>query len=1054
VERALTLLENGAAPERVLLLTPGRVAATSLARRLHDRIGNGVAEQTAAAERLRRCGYGEPPVLSAAAFCAGLLRGEALHANLDPFFVSATRADRLAALLAVTPEPARRSAREQGAPGVSLPRNPAAALRVLKRIDRLKGALVDAGTYAEATALVADDDASVAARAFAAVYSEHEQMLAEHAALDAGDLLLRAAALLRELPAARERLGRHLQHLLVDDLDDGSPAFLALVELLTAVVGDVTLAGDDHALIGFARTHPNVRALSLQESLRCAPRLLHAARAIRGDARGGSAISTPGDDAGRGQVSFWRCVDEREQAEVVVTEIERLLDAGARSIGIVVRSLRRDGRSLVGALKNRAVPYCVAPASELFEHAEVRDLLAWLRLLADPCDRNAAIRLLTRSPVELRPVDLARVVQVARRRKLDMPSALAVALDVPQVPPEARERVADFAGCYTELASAFEELGPAELVHKLIERAGLRGARLLAGSEHELEGLLGLARVEELARHFVSFAPPGSARDFAAYLGAAADAGLSFEELLPDPDEALAHDDDRGAVHVLNADAVRGHEFDHLFVCGLGIPASADESAEPGGLDADVELLAKLPAERQLPLLWLRRGGALRRSLYRAITRSRERAVLVYTARDADRAAQRPLAAVEDARHALREGWEDRSPAPRASGDELHAIVRVLRGRVLEDAARIGGRLGELRLDTGEDVSHGVARYLQLLKLAALLGRPAEQSVADALPELNARLVSACTPRERELFESSRLDDALLSMSAAGNAPAASRSSAAAHATLARALDAVGGAPEDSRLAAFLPRRGDGLVLSASDVGAYRACPLRYKYARVLRIPAEPTPQQRFGIMVHKVLERYHSEWDSVPADVESARATLMRLLDAAWRRAGFRDSPSELALLERARGALIRYHRQLTDQPGRPVWFERSFSFAVGAHWVRGRVDRVDRIADGAYELIDYKTGHARTPSQLEGDVQLSLYALAARRAWNITAARQAYYYVLDNRKVSLPDEQDAGALRRVTDTIEAVADGIRALKFAPTPSYAVCSGCDFLAICPAAEA
>jgi DNA helicase-2/ATP-dependent DNA helicase PcrA len=265
-------------------------------------------------------------------------------------------------------------------------------------------------------------------------------------------------------------------------------------------------------------------------------------------------------------------------------------------------------------------------------------------------------------------------------------------------------------------------------------------------------------------------------------------------------------------------------------------------------------------------------------------------------------------------------------------------------------------------------------------------------------------------------------------------------------------LGELGGAPEDSRLAAFLPRNGTGLALSASDIESYRACPLRYKFARVLRIPAEPTPQQRFGIMVHKVLERYHSEWDGVSEDVGSTLPTLMRLLDAAWRRAGFRDSPGERTLLERARAALTRYHQQLADQPGRPVWFERSFSFTVGAHLVRGRVDRVDRIAEDRYELIDYKTGHARTPAQLEGDVQLALYALAAERAWNVRAARLAYYYVLDNRKVPIAGE-DAGSLQAVTETILEVADGIQALRFDPTPSYAVCSACDFLAICPAAE-
>jgi DNA helicase-2/ATP-dependent DNA helicase PcrA len=71
----------------------------------------------------------------------------------------------------------------------------------------------------------------------------------------------------------------------------------------------------------------------------------------------------------------------------------------------------------------------------------VRDVIAWLRLLADPTDAAAAVRALTRPPVELRSVDLARCTTIARRRKLDMVSALEASLESPQIPPEARDRI-------------------------------------------------------------------------------------------------------------------------------------------------------------------------------------------------------------------------------------------------------------------------------------------------------------------------------------------------------------------------------------------------------------------------------------------------------------------------------------------------------------------------------------------------------------------------------------------------------------------------------------
>jgi DNA helicase-2/ATP-dependent DNA helicase PcrA len=237
------------------------------------------------------------------------------------------------------------------------------------------------------------------------------------------------------------------------------------------------------------------------------------------------------------------------------------------------------------------------------------------------------------------------------------------------------------------------------------------------------------------------------------------------------------------------------------------------------------------------------------------------------------------------------------------------------------------------------------------------------------------------------------------------------------------------------------------VALSASDIATYLSCPLRYKFARVLRIPTEQTLQQRFGITVHQVLERYHAEGG---ATLEQ----LLGLLDAAWRRGGFGKSGRELRLREKAREALTRYHARLHGEDARPVWFERQFAFRVGPHQLRGRVDRVDRLVGGTgeeYELIDYKTSRPKTAAQLRDDVQLSLYALAAKEAWQLESSRAAYHYVLDDRKVPVPrGENDAESIRR---TALEVGDKILAQEFDPTPSHAVCSICDYRIVCPAAE-
>jgi DNA helicase-2/ATP-dependent DNA helicase PcrA len=283
------------------------------------------------------------------------------------------------------------------------------------------------------------------------------------------------------------------------------------------------------------------------------------------------------------------------------------------------------------------------------------------------------------------------------------------------------------------------------------------------------------------------------------------------------------------------------------------------------------------------------------------------------------------------------------------------------------------------------------------------------------------------TAEQREIFSSSALDEYVLDAESD-----------------ARRRAQVIAARDEPSLEPFLPRRGEGVMLSASDIDTYRTCPLKYKFARVFRIPQEPTIHQRFGILVHQVLERFHArEGGSAPLP------ELLGLLDAGWRRGGFGESEEERQLRGKAAGALTRYHERFQSAQSQPMWFERAFTFKLGPHLLRGRVDRVDRLPGGEYELIDYKTGRPKNAAQLADDVQLSLYAVGAREAWQLEASTQAYYYLLDDQKVTVPSD-NAEWIREVT--LE-VGDGILSQGFEPTPSFAACSLCDYRLVCPAAE-
>ena len=326
----------------------------------------------------------------------------------------------------------------------------------VRRIDRLKAELIGAEDYAAwaERGVVGAGRRAALEREFAEIYRTHERMLAEAGARDAGDLVLRRAA---AAPRERRGGGRGFEHLLIDDAQelDLAPAQLAL-----AVGGAGSDGGrrPDAGAAALPRRRRGARSRQFEtreprgREARAEPPLPLRERVVAARRRAvlGGGCGRPRGEPG-GEVAFWRCANDRAQAQSVAADIERLIaregvDAGR--IAVLVPAIAREGQAVAVALEERAVPHRLVGEAAFFQRAEIRDVLAWLRLLADPSDAAAVVRALARPPIELRSVDIARCTQIARRRKLDMVAALAAATESPQVPPEARERIRVFLKLY------------------------------------------------------------------------------------------------------------------------------------------------------------------------------------------------------------------------------------------------------------------------------------------------------------------------------------------------------------------------------------------------------------------------------------------------------------------------------------------------------------------------------------------------------------------------------------------------------------------------------
>jgi DNA helicase II / ATP-dependent DNA helicase PcrA len=942
--RRLGLLASGEVePERVLVLASSRATA----RRLRERV-----------EALLDRPYEELWIGVWDELCERLLREHSTAAGLDPFFDVLGPAERLAMLLDRLDDLPLRHHEIRG--------NPAGLLaRLLERIDEVK-----AGSQPPDPEL-------------AELVAAHDRILAQTCSLDRADVFLTLNKLLHERPDIRASIAHRFEHVMVDELEDTTSAQRAILAALFEENPNHLYAleeGNEATGVSEWARRPLFRPGDSTSD--------ESSPGEKPSAHSDTPVASPTIELGHQfrnpAMRFWRCANERAQAQAVAREAEHLIAAGTapEEICVLVDDPARGG-PVAAAMEERGVPFHLSGPAALFQRPEVRDAIAWLRALADPADSAAAARALTRPPVELRSADLARLTTIARRRKLDLVSACEAALESPQIPPEARERIQSFLKLYGAASAALEERRADVFVRRLIEAVGLRRQRLFAAQPEVAERLLALARLAELAAAWTRREPNGSTRDFVRHLSAVADTGVEPVGAVEPPAP--------GAVQGLAREAVKGMEFDQVFVLGLERGQSGDRIGRP--------------ARDGLVLSRVERG---------------------------DGGEAKPSEAYAEALAASDAEEELQAEELFGPAEGLHSTYRMLREETLEESWRAGRQLSEPRLDTAVDVNRAVARYLELLKLAALAQRPGDETTEEAIEAVNGLLRQVATPEQQAELEASSLDSYLLGSER--------ERESRRHLIAAR---------QEPSLKEFIPRRGDGsLSLSASDLDLYLTCPLKYKFARVFGIPQEPTINQRFGILVHNVLERFHKEGEERG---EEGLQRLMALFEAGWRRAGFGSSDDELQFRDRAREAMRLYWERESEGEGEPVWLERKFDIRIGEHHVRGRVDRVDRLPGGGHELIDYKTGERKSEADLESDLQLALYRLAAREAWELDAETGSYYYVLDAEKVAAPVRPDDA--ERVERTVLQVGEGVLSQDFEPRPSPTVCSWCDYRLICPAAE-
>jgi DNA helicase II / ATP-dependent DNA helicase PcrA len=490
VHRIARLVERGTEPWAILAVTFTNKAAGEMRHRLRQLLGE-------AADAMW--------IGTFHATCARILRRYAERVGLTRSFVIFDDADQVKLV--------ERLLKEAALDAEVSPRT------VLSRIDRAKNRGVDPRSIQ--TGLYDD----VVER----IYPLYQAQLAKENAVDFNDLLLKVLELL-----GREDTGRALRlrfrHVLVDEFQDTNRVQYDLVQKLAEATRNLTVVGDDDQsiyawrgaeprnLLDFDRDFPDAKVIKLEQNYRSTQTILDAANAVIGKNRDRHDKSLWTDRGAGEAIELYQAGDERGEAYFVASSIRRLLDDGPLSPNDVAILYRTNAQSRVleEHLRAARVPAKVVGAVSFFERKEVKDVIAYLRLLGNPAADSAFERVVNVPARGIGEATVDRLRAAARANGTGIYEAarLAARGEVAGIGAAPRKKLAGFVELMVGLADVIAQgASVAETIIQVVDRSGLR-AKLEADSSTEARDRLGnLAELVSTATDFDDEVEAGGGAD-------------------------------------------------------------------------------------------------------------------------------------------------------------------------------------------------------------------------------------------------------------------------------------------------------------------------------------------------------------------------------------------------------------------------------------------------------------------------------------------------------------------------------------------------------------
>jgi DNA helicase II / ATP-dependent DNA helicase PcrA len=453
-------------------------------------------------------------------------------------------------------------------------------------------------------------------------YRRYQEQLRSTGAVDFDDLLLLASRLFSEYPEVLQRWQDRFEHVQIDEYQDTNGIQFRLVEALVAGHRNICVVGDDDQaiyawrgaqvrhILAFHTHFPDARTFRLEDNYRCTDRILELAnRLVRHNrARHEKTLRTRKCSAE--EVRTIEYPDEQLEAEKVALEIHFLTQhKGVRpgDIAILFRT-NEQPRPFEAELRRRQIPYVLIGSQSFYDRKEIRDLLAYLKVLSHPDDEASLLRIINVPPRSIGTKTVEQIHQQAVRKGISFWEAAADAARQGEIPARAAAAVEQFRQLLDRFRNRFEQspFQMEQLLRELMEAIGYEG-EIERQYKDPQQQLARTEQVDEFAQSVGDYVRQASPPSLQEFLSSVAIEGRDDE---PDKDRQSAEN----AVRLLTLHSAKGLEFPRVYMVGMEEGILPHKRSVEGTLDniEEERRLAYVGVTRAMDVLTLTRAAARR----------------------------------------------------------------------------------------------------------------------------------------------------------------------------------------------------------------------------------------------------------------------------------------------------------------------------------------------------------------------------------------------------------------------------------------------------------